>query len=133
MHKMGCCICCAKAVFESITTWVSPHPLAGEMRKVGKPAADAVRLTLLLMDGSTVTMTVCEDCETSNLPLAVMWSRAMVRTQWENENRACMGVGGLNDRQKAIVDETMMKLVFNPPLGVLGRSKWEDILTGSEI
>jgi hypothetical protein len=75
----GHCTLCDAEVFDIVARPPSPW-------QVGKPHADAMRVTFFLFGGSTMDLTFCEACanalEPSQFP--TIWNRVML--SWEAES-----------------------------------------------
>lgn len=78
-HKIaGCCSICDKEVYEVI----SRHP-NGEPKQLGKPKG-AITKTFVLMDGTNMRLTFCEDCEVDPRIYPWLW-RKILKTFAEKE------------------------------------------------
>jgi len=130
-RRDGCCALCDAQVFESITTRTEGHPLAGDIALRGKPKSDAIRVMLVLMDGSVNYQSVCEKC----LPylsngMAKLWKKNMKRQVMGigAEYRQQMGMSPLNDQQRESVEVEALRMLNNRPIGVIAVQRWREVI-----
>lgn len=80
--KLGCCSKCDKEVFEILKRDSDTRlPI-----KVGAPLDNAVRANFQLIDGSSMDLTLCDECANSLTAQdhAFLWQRAML--SWVDES-----------------------------------------------
>ncbi len=104
----GHCSKCNKPVFE-----IRNQP---GRTYVGLPAADALCVSLLMLDGSTADVTVCREC-LADLIVPELW-REVILPAFAEE--------GANPKFWSFMSE-------NPPLGVLYVRPWREVGTDALI
>lgn len=128
-HRItGCCMICDEPMFEVLTFWTTAHPRAGEPRRLGAPADNAERVTFLLVDGSSCDLTVCSNCaDGAEDRLPEIWAKAVGATARDEEQRAAIGARLLTPEQASANHASLLQLIDNVPLGVLGRIKYTEL------
>ncbi|KPK68171.1 hypothetical protein AMJ82_08905 [candidate division TA06 bacterium SM23_40] len=128
--KIGCCTLCGKEVFEILSRYPQDHPLAGEPRKLGKPLESARRVDLVLIGGSTASVTVCSSCEVSDKTLPRLWkicSDASGQEITEPDRRAAKGIRQLKEEQYHAVVASAIRIAADLPISILSNSSWKEI------
>ena len=129
--RPGHCTLSGKAVFDIPEWHTDENPLKGEPKKIGPPHDDAWRVHLVLVDGSTMAITVCAellDQVEDNLNL--VWKKIMAAYAFEEFTRPWRGGKQLDPDQETAITASVVKQCGNPPLGVLYTEKWQDMTHG---
>lgn len=127
MKRPHLCTVCDQQCFEVMALWPDDSPLAGEPRRVGRPTPDAVRVDLVLTDGTRTTFTVHDRCvETLEETLPAAWRKMLERMRWERKHHKALGQKPFTPEQLAHADAVNLALVHNVPLGVLAVERWVD-------
>jgi len=61
-YKPGHCHVCGECLFEVLTTYPFDHKWSGIPKTLGLPLDKALRVTLLLIDGNRIQITMCDTC-----------------------------------------------------------------------
>jgi hypothetical protein len=128
MKTQGHCSISGEPCFDIIETFAAGHPLAGQPRRIGAPHEDAVRVTLVLMDGTMADITVKQRYVPelyAHLPQ--IWRDVKARTRFDRKNHGAYGQRDFNAAQHATMDAWNLANNDNVPLGVLAWRKWSDI------
>ena len=122
---LGCCSQCDELVFEVHERFGADHLLAGRARRVGRPLETAIRVWLVLTNGSPIAVTFCEACVQAPR-LVEVWKRTLAAFAEEMtpEYRQAIGNRGYTDEQYRIVMRTYLRLAGMVPLGVLCQYPW---------
>ncbi|MGE0289519.1 MAG: hypothetical protein AB7I42_26020 [Bradyrhizobium sp.] len=128
MKIQGHCSVSGDPCFEILETFNEPHPLAGQPRRIGKPLPDAVRVTLVLVDGTTADFT----CKQRYVPefyahLPLIWREVQDRVRFDRKNHKAYKQPDFSEEQHAQMDAWNLAHIDNVPLGVLAWRKWSDI------
>lgn len=93
----GCCVCCARPVYDILETIVE-GPQAGEAARLGLMQEHGTQVEIMLSDGSVCHFDFCVECATHLRPedLAAVWGTHVSRTdefcrlanRRENQRRA---------------------------------------------
>ena len=125
MKIVGHCSACGDECFDVLETWPQGHVLAGEPRRLGAPHDDARRVTLILMDGRTTTMTFHDRCiQDAHTQFTDLWRRVNERYRRERKAHRALGHRDFTPAQHAHADAVQLDFISNPPLGVLAVEKW---------
>lgn len=118
-HEPGHCMISGKPCFEIVARYANDHKLAGHILSLGQPLAKAWRLTLLLTNGFTATITIHED-HIENIDMNLLWNSILeneMHYYQHNESR---------DREAAH-KSTIMNFSNNPPLSVVSMIRWAEL------
>jgi hypothetical protein len=125
--QVGCCTLCGKEVFGVRARWPNDHPLAGEVRKIGKPLSSARCVRLLLMSGAQCTVTLCDRCHPTPERLPELWTVCCQANaqELEDERRTSKGSSPVEGviREKCI--DSVQQMVVDLPIAVLSIHPWE--------
>ena len=127
----GHCTLSGKEVFAIPEWFVDDNLLNGQPKKIGPPADDAWRVHLVLVDGSTMAITICEELlgeVEDNINL--IWRKVLDACAFEEKTRPWRGGKQLTPDQEAAITASIVKQAGNPPLGVLYIEKWQDMSHG---
>lgn len=131
MKRLSACTMCDKDLWESISRWHEGHPLAGQVQIRGKVKAEAVRVTMALLDGSTTDITFCAECaHIVHEHLPMLWNKISERhvMSIDKEFRSAVGYPEHTpDQQRKAVEEAI-QFVHNRPLGVVAIQKWSEVM-----
>ena len=123
-NKAGCCALTGQKVFDVLSTFTS-GPRKGDPDRLGPPRKVAWRLTILLIDGSTTNVTVCEDVLSDvESRLAEMWRNVMEAHAFERANWKENGAKAFTPEQVAKAYRDSYKLSTNIPIGVMKRERY---------
>jgi hypothetical protein len=127
--KPGCCTLCGEEVFEVVARWPSDHPLHGEPRAVGKPFPSARRATLVLMSGTTCSITLCDTCQVTPENLPSVWRICLIANsqQIDEERRSVVCLYEHTDEEREACLNSLQKMVVDLPMAVLVIQKWEEV------
>ena len=128
MKLPGKCPVCDDWYMEVLRTFPSDHVLAGEPSKFGVFHDNAIRATLILMNGNQATVGLHEGCLAGfALELPKFWKRACERTRFIRKRWAGLGATRFTPEQNAEADQYELELIHNPPLGILTHQKPEKV------
>jgi hypothetical protein len=128
MKQQGHCSVSGEPCFDIIETWDQSHPLAGQPRRIGAPHADAVRVTLVLADGTQADITVKHRYVPElYMSLPQVWREIKERTRFDRKQHRAYRQPDFNENQHAQMDAWNLAFNDNVPLGVLAWRKWSDI------
>ena len=133
IKQAGCCSICDKEVFEIVSWLPNDHPFAGRVAKVGKPLADAVRVSLLVNTGEQVSATLCEECAaTITEKFAVLWDRVIQGWEFETSEtfHIVMNKKMLNPKQREQQQTWLDGMREKFILEVLYSENWTEIYNG---
>lgn len=113
-RKSGCCVLCDESVFE-----------------VGKLIVDGWRTHLLLTDGTTAAVTICDGCSEIEIGarMPALWRRILAAFMFEAGLR-----GTVPSRPPLTPDQIeterahLLSLTRNVPVGVLCRERWSEVI-----
>jgi len=120
--KMGCCSICDKEIYEIILRYTQP-PLERFPRKLGLPKDDAWKVEFALKDGSTMSLSFCEECKnkltTKQFP--VLWNRVLESWVFEMQDdvRKVLPAKPLTTRQTEELTKWFETQVGNGMMGIL--------------
>lgn len=112
----GCCTKCDKEVYVIKRRYPQDSPLAGEPREVGQPI-NAVKYTLLLLDGSHMDLTFCPTCEPDDLPF--VWKKVIASFAREMMDNYRKAIGLAPITQRKPYDDWFLHIIHNYPIGIL--------------
>lgn len=125
----GRCVVSGEPCFEVLETWPAGHPSAGEPRRLGRPLPKALRVTLVLLDGTTTTVTVCADHlaeVTAALPR--VWHALCRKMRHDRKSHRELGQRDFNADQHAAADAANLRFIDNRPLGILCHERWSEVI-----
>ncbi len=127
VKMVGACTVCDASVFEILTVFPDGHSLAGENRSIGRPNDNAVRVSLVLTDGSTIDLTACEGCvEELENTLPAVWLKCLNTFKHEDRTRVERGVQSFTGDQRQTHVDMLTRLALEIPLGIMNIRKWTD-------
>jgi hypothetical protein len=108
--------------------WPNNHPLAGEVRQVGKPLPTAHRAILLLLSGARCSITLCSSCVPTPDRLAELWKVCCIANaeETDSDRRDLLGLSDLDEVQQKSLVESVQKMVVDLPIAVLSNHRWEE-------
>lgn len=118
----GLCTVCQKEVYEIVARYSNDHPLAKEIKQVGKALETARRVQFVLTNGSRIDVTLCEDCcDIDSKKMKIIWKK--IKKAWLREmtddHRISIGSQPMTDKQKAD-SKTFKKMIATQTIvGVL--------------
>jgi hypothetical protein len=130
LHSPGCCIVTGEPVFQVITVYPEGHPLAGRPLKIGAPLENALRATLVLLNGVATVTVAREMLDALSQELPNIWRRVLRTSLYEEENRLMLGGAPRSPEEARKHQEGLEKLLANIPIGVLCAVPWRDFLKG---
>ncbi|KKM73967.1 hypothetical protein LCGC14_1405090 [marine sediment metagenome] len=116
IKRNGCCTLCDEPVFE----------IAPSTGAVGQPLDNAVRATLILTDGSTVSLTFCDQCETET-KLTEIWSKCVETMAFQCNHLAEIKGRKVSDQEIEVAQQEVIRLMGMVPLGVVGAIAWSEV------
>jgi hypothetical protein len=118
-----------KEVFEVHARWPDDHPLAGEVKTIGRPLPSARRATLLLMSGTICNITVCDSCPPTPENLSLLWTICMQANaqELEDERRDAIGSSPVEGFIRESYINTVQQMVVDLPIAVLTVQRWEKV------
>ena len=128
MKTAGLCAVSDEECFEIREYWPEKHPFAGEPRRFGAPHKDALRVALVMADGSLMHITI-KACELVNLEtnLPATWCRIKERMRHERKAHAALNQRDFTLEQHRFMDEENLRFNDNVPLGILFAERWRDV------
>lgn len=128
MKVVGHCSISGEPCFEVHSTWPDNHPFAGEPRRIGSPHKDALRLTLVLVDGSLMNVTIkAQELADFYSNLTGLWHSIKERMRRERKAHVALRQGDFDEDQHRFMDEDNLRFNDNVPLGILCWQRWTDI------
>jgi len=123
----GLCSVCGEACFEVLETFPKGHPLAGTPKRTGQPNDDAMRVTLVMANGSLGVVTVREQyLPDLHVHLPAIWADVKARTRIDRKAHRVFGQQAFTAAQHAQADLDNLQFNDNIPLGVLCVERWKD-------
>lgn len=112
-RKPDCCVLCDEPVFER-----------------GKLISDAAwRTHLLLTDGTTAAITICDGCSEAEICMPALWRRILAAFMFEAGLRGTMpSRPPLTPEQAETERAHLLSLTRNVPVGVLCRERWSEVI-----
>lgn len=128
MKAAGLCSVSGEECFDVLEYWPSNHPVfAGQPRRLGAPHADAIRVTLILMNGSHMTLTIKEQYLADfHVALPEVWRLVKETTRALRKAHKHMGQTDFSQAQHKLADQHNLAFNDNVPLGVLCWERWKD-------
>lgn len=124
----GHCWLSGKECFEIKAVYANDHPLAGHVLRVGNPMPEAWRVTLLLMDGKIMNITVHEEClETIPEHLNELWHLICEKEVFSYQHCKDADHTIDDDKAKSAYESTAKLIANNPPLGIVNMVRWMDV------
>lgn len=113
--KSGCCSICDTPCFEVLARW-DEGPRVGEIKQMGPPNDDAVRVTFMLLNGNATDMTFCGQCAESLAAdkYTLLWRRNLAGYMREQNGNP----------------EKFKHEFSNGLLCELGRKRWKEVVNG---
>lgn len=127
IKQPGLCTLCATPCFEVRLRYDDKfRHLNGRIRALGKPLPNAWKVTLLLLDGSRMDLTVCETCVNgveSKVP--ELWGNVLesYREELSDPYRQDVGLNLFPEDRKL---EEMVSIAKRPPVGIFYIKRWSD-------
>lgn len=116
IKRNGCCTLCDEPVFE-----ITPPTGA-----IGLPLDKAIRATLILTDGSTVSLTFCDQCEIET-KLSEIWAKCVETMAFQCNNLAKIKGREVSDEEAEVARREVIRLLGIVPLGVVGALAWSEV------
>ena len=128
MKVAGCCSVSGEECFDVLEYWPADHPVyPGQPRKMGKAHDDALRLTLVLMNGSQMNLTIKEQYLADfHLALPQVWALIKQTTRHIRKGHKALGQQAFDAMQHAQADVNNLQFNDNVPLGVLCWERWKN-------
>lgn len=129
MNRADKCALSGKPCWEVVIQHpLDGSPLAGEPRELGSPMACARRIVLLMLDGSTGSVTVHADHVGELFErLPQMWRNCCKRVQFEREHAAGLGVRVRDAAHAQQMRAIELGMIQNIPIGILAVQRWSDL------
>ncbi|MGE0373000.1 MAG: hypothetical protein AB7Q01_14115 [Gammaproteobacteria bacterium] len=133
MKAAGLCSVSGEPCFDVLDYWPSDHPVyAGLPRRLGAPHEDALRLTLILVNGSHMNLTIKEQYLAEfHVALPEVWRLVKNTTRTLRKAHKHLGQVDFTSQQCEVADQHNLAFNDNVPLGVLCWEKWKDIQHGA--
>ena len=130
MKRVACCSCCDEELFDVWEYWPENHAVfPGHPRKTRTPRDNALRLTVILVNGSMMNLTVCEHCLPElHLSIPALWQGIKAQTRRVRQGHKALGQESFSEEKNVEADGYNLKFNDNVPLGVLCWQRWKDIL-----
>ena len=122
-NRTGRCTLCEEPIYNITKTYPLDHELAGDAIAVGKPLDTLRYVTLVLVNGNTCRITMCDKCVEvhEELWICEVWERLL--NSWKREMsdhwRELVGAKANTPEQKEIQKKNLQYLVHNVPIGVI--------------
>ena len=130
MKIPGHCAVTGEPCVHVIETWPELHPFAGQPRRLGAVLDHAVRVTLAMVDGSTMALMVSDEglrlLQEDTRSLLLAWNNVKDRMRAERKAHRDLGHHSFSPEQNAHADATQMAYNDNVPLGMLCFERWVD-------
>ena len=128
MKTQGICFVCGRECF-AVLNYYTDGPFEGQPSRIGHANDDAVRVTMVAVDGSLMQVSVHRGC-VDRIDVAKLWAQIMERLAFEHRHRKAMGAQALTASQEAQFKTHSLKFYDNRPLGILAVERWQDVGTG---
>jgi len=129
VKKTGCCTMCDKEVFEIVQRYAQDSPIKKEPMKIGKPYPEAVLKVFVLMDGSTMDLTFCDQCDPEPKDFPVIWKKVL--KSWAREldpdHRRLLKLSPLQGEKLKQATIWFESMKFNLPMGIISSRKWNEL------
>lgn len=131
MKIPGHCAVSGNQAFEILEYWPPDHPFAGQPRRLGKPYVSALRVWLVLTDGSQMPITVLDEyLDQVSTRLPAIWHDIKARVSAERKAHRALGQKDFSPAQHSFMDLHNLKHNDTAPLGVLCWERWSDYSHG---
>lgn len=130
---LGHCSICDAQVAEITHQYPQSHPYAGEPTRLGEFQDNALRATLVLINGSMMGVTICTECEPLlETSILKIWDRVVAGWKLEisDDHRVLLGLKTYTEAQREDVDLWFKTACGEPPMGVLCVRPWKDVDNG---
>ena len=126
----GKCSNCDADCFVVTRLYPDDHFLAGEPRNLGQPLDHAYLIGILITDGKTLRVTMCENCAKTLSPKIMnhVWRRILYSWKVENtdDHLKALAKPPLKPSQRKKVEEWLREMSRQSVLGVVCNMKWSD-------
>ena len=129
MKHLGRCTLCDEPCFEILETFTKGD-VAGFAKKLGRPLETAMRVTVILMDGSHSDVTLCSSCPVTPETLPLLHQQMLETWAFEGSNgkREQMGGKSLDLAQEWQMGAWQLTQFRNIPLGILHEETWQEAM-----
>lgn len=123
LNLTGLCTLCEEPIYKITKTYPLDHELAGEAVAVGKPLGSLRYVTLVLINGNTCRITMCDKCVEVHEELWInrVWENLL--NTWKREMsdhwRELIGAKVTTPEQKETQKKNLQYLVHNVAVGVI--------------
>lgn len=125
IKRNGCCTLCDEPVFEVIDRFPSSHLRAGHPRSLGAALEGATRVSLLLTDGSSTTLSFCARCAPEiGSRLVEIWRKCLATMAYHHNNIAEIKERPATNEEIAASEADVVWLASLVPLGVIETLPW---------
>jgi len=133
MKAAGLCSVSGEECFDVLEYWPANHPVyAGQPRRLGAPHDDALRVTVVLVNGSRMNLTIkAQYLADFHVALPEVWRVVKEATRTLRKAHKHLGQIDFSPQQHAAADRFNLAFNDNVPLGVLCWEKWKDIQHGA--
>ena len=122
-NRTGRCTLCEEPVYNITKTYPLDHELAGEATALGAPLSNLRYVTLVLVNGNTCRITMCNKCVEvhEELWISEIWERVLNTWKMEMSDhwRELSGAKINTPEQKEILKKNLQYLVHNVAIGVI--------------
>lgn len=131
VKRLGSCSICDKEIYEITLRYTTP-PLERIPRKLGKPTNDAWKVEFVLRDGSTMSLSFCEDCKKklTEAQYPALWKKVMESWIFEmrDDVRKVLPTKPLTDKERAHIEKWLESQTDNGMLGVISSIKLQEAI-----
>lgn len=122
-NRLGRCALCEDPIYEADRVYPLEHAYAGEARILGKPLDNLRHVTLILVNGSTIRITMCDKCTEvhEELWISEVWERILNtwKLEMSDHHRELIGAKAVTPEQRETNKTNLKNLVHNVPIGVI--------------
>lgn len=132
MKAAGLCSVSGEECFDILEYWPDSHPVyAGMPRRLGRPHDDALRVELIMADGSHMSLTIkAQYLPDLHLSLPQVWALIKRTTRALRKAHKALGQADFSEKQHRQADLGNLRFNDNVPLGVLCWERWKDHAVG---
>ena len=127
--KLGCCSVCDAEIYEIKLRYTQP-PLERVPRQLGKPLDKAWKVEFVLQDGSTMSLSFCEDCKNklNETQFPSLWNRVLESWIFEmrNDVRKVLPAKPLTQPQRENMQKWFANQVNNGMVGIIATTSLRD-------
>ncbi len=124
----GHCWISGKPCFDIVAKYANDHPLAGHILRVGNALPEAWRVTLLLMDGKLLSLTIHQECiGLVESKLNEIWHTTCDSAVYSYLHAVDADHNADKDKNDKAHETTVQLFGNNPPIGVVSIIRWLDL------